>query len=168
MHTLFHSMGCSLVPGWGSKISHAEQHGQRIFFLKLLGINETNFQHLHEMGAKAHLEEPQTRQTATAKENDALSVLMRTLCFHWQRYSSQSSRKNSFIYPPVLTSCSSLISSPLPKIFLGMVIFQTSLNCSIVDLQCFLSFRYILICLNAFFFAPQYCKYSFPNHVENT
>ena len=124
MHTLFHSKGCSLVPCWGSKISHAEQHGQKIFFLKLLGINETDFQDLHEMGAKAHLEEPQTRQTATAKENDALSVLMRTLCFHWQRYSSQNSRKNSFIYPLVLASCSSIISSPLPKIFLYVVIFQ--------------------------------------------
>ena len=79
MHTLFHYKGCSLVPGWGSKISDAEQHSQKIFFFKLLGINETNFQHLHEMGAKAHLEESQTRQTATAKGNDAPSVLTRTL-----------------------------------------------------------------------------------------
>ena len=87
------------------------------FFFKLPGINETDFQHLHEMGAKAHLEESQKRQTATAKENDALSVLTRALCFHWQRYSSQSSKKNSFIYSPILTSCSSLISSLLPKNF---------------------------------------------------
>ena len=125
MHTLFHYKGCSLVPGWGSKISDAEQHSQKIFFFKLLGINETNFQHLHEMGAKAHLEESQTRQTATAKGNDAPSVLTRTLCFRWQRHSSQSSGKNSFIYSPVLASCSSLLSSPLPKIFLCVVIFQT-------------------------------------------